>query len=106
MSAIRTVQLFEGLLFRSPLYTQTLNIVNLDNHPQKWEIRRPQEDVRTTRSTFSGTVIEDSISSLSKSTFINDAKKSWNRAPSSIKSANSLAIAKKAIKTFVKTLPI
>ena len=39
-------------------------------------------------------------------TFINDAAKVWNNAPSVIKECTSMSSVKKLIKTFTKTLPI
>ena len=41
-----------------------------------------------------------------KATFINDGVKAWNLTPQSVKMCKSLISAKKAIKTYAKTLPI
>ena len=41
-----------------------------------------------------------------KNTFINDGVKAWNKTPQSVKMSKSLVSAKKAVKTFVKSLPI
>ena len=45
-------------------------------------------------------------SKATQSAYNNDAKKLWNKAPNSIKESTSIHMAKKAIKTFVKSLPI
>ena len=43
---------------------------------------------------------------MAQATYDNDAKKLWIRAPINIKNSKSLNIAKKAIKVYVKSLPI
>ena len=48
----------------------------------------------------------DAATSKSQATFLNDAVKIWNAAPTEIKNSNTLAIAKKEIRKFVTTLPI
>ena len=40
------------------------------------------------------------------SAFINDATRAWNKAPPNIKLCKSILSAKKAIKAFIKTLPV
>ena len=44
--------------------------------------------------------------SISSGTFVHQTAKLWNQAPRSIKTASSLEIAKREIRTHVKTLPI
>ena len=39
-------------------------------------------------------------------TFINDAKKAWNKAPEIIKQCKNQISAKKLIKDFLKSLPV
>ena len=51
-------------------------------------------------------MIEFGKSDLVKSSFLSDASKAWNKTPIEIKECNTLWSAKKAIKTFVKQLPI
>ena len=43
---------------------------------------------------------------MAKATFMNDAARLWNKAPESIRNAKTMLAAKKAIKTFCKTLPV
>ena len=59
-----------------------------------------------TRATANGDMIEFGKSDLVKSSFLSDASKAWNKTPMEIKECNTLWSAKKAIKTFVKQLPI
>ena len=49
---------------------------------------------------------ETAKTTVSQATYDNDAKKLWNRAPHNIKHSKSLNISKKAIKDYVKSLPI
>ena len=59
-----------------------------------------------TRAATNGDMIEFGKSDLVKSSFLSDASKAWNKTPMEIKECNTLWSAKKAIKTFVKQLPI
>ena len=61
---------------------------------------------RTTRSITNGELLEEGSSKKALNTYQNDASRLWNRAPISIKICGSLSPAKKAIKEFVKCLPI
>ena len=61
---------------------------------------------RMTRSITNGELMEEGLSNKALNTYQNDASRLWNRAPISIKSCGSLSLAKKAIKKFVKCLPI
>ena len=61
---------------------------------------------RKSRSISSGKLIEEGTTEKSISTFINDATRAWNKAPTAIKVCKSLYTAKKAITSFVKTLQI
>ena len=49
---------------------------------------------------------ETAKSKTTQSSFNNDAKKLWNKIPQNIKDCPSLYMAKKAIRQFVKTLPV
>ena len=49
--------------------------------------------------------MEEGFSEKSTCTFINDATRAWNKAPTTIKNCKSLFSAKKAIKSYVMTLP-
>ena len=65
-----------------------------------------QNEGRSSRSITNGKIIEEGTSEKSTSTFINDATRAWNNAPRNIKDCKSIHSAKKAIKQFVKTLPV
>ena len=79
---------------------------NLANYPTKIQ-KTDQNEVRTTtRAVTSGRLIEVGVSSCAKNSFHNDGVKAWNNAPESIKSCKSIWAAKKAIKSFVKCLPV
>ena len=59
--------------------------------------------------TRSGTALkltEKRTTVVSSKTFLNDAIKLWNLASNDIKNCETLYAAKKAIKSFAKTLPI
>ena len=45
-------------------------------------------------------------SAIQDSSFINDAARVWNNAPSAVREAKNLYSAKKQIKIFIRTLPI
>ena len=57
-------------------------------------------------SQSSGVSDEKLIEPLTLNTFIGNASRIWNKAPSSIKPSNSISIAEKEIKKFCETLPI
>ena len=78
---------------------------NCINYPTKIKKMEANEDRSTTRAVTSGKLVESGTSQHAKSTFYNDSVKAWNRALDNIKSCKSIWSAKKAIKSFVKTLP-
>ena len=49
---------------------------------------------------------EDGKSTIARESFTRSAAKLWNQAPTSIKDANSLTLAKKQIKMYCEKLPI
>ena len=59
-----------------------------------------------TRAVINGNLMESGRTDLVKCSFQSDASKAWNRTPSDIKNCDSIWAAKKAIKKFVKLLPI
>ena len=59
-----------------------------------------------TRAITNGDMVEFGKSDLVKSSFLSDASKAWNKTPMEIKECNTLWSARKAIKSFVKQLPI
>ena len=78
---------------------------NEHNLIQSMKLVKPT-GARSSRAMSNGNLKETGVSTLAKSTFINDSTRLWNRAPNVIKNCTSLYSAKKEIKKFVKTLPI
>jgi len=64
------------------------------------------EEGMETRSGTQGDLTERGGSAWAKKSFTIDAAKVWNKASGKIKTATSLAIAKKAIRVHFKNLPI
>ena len=58
------------------------------------------------RSMANGGLLEVNDCANLKATFINDGAKAWKTIPANIKNCESLYMAKKEIKKFVKTLPL
>ena len=87
--------------------TEVWKSVNNPNYPIQWDVKKIlNDDSRVTRSTNNVTIKEIRHSSLSSTTFINDAARLWNLAPHSIRECCSIYAAKKQIKLFASTLPI
>ena len=61
---------------------------------------------RETRGNSNGKLMELGRAKKSITSFYGDAPRIWNKAPREITKAKSLAIAKKEIRIFCKTLPI
>ena len=70
------------------------------------ELKTTADDERLTRANAANNIPETAKSKLTQSSFNNDEKKLWNKAPQNIKMCNSIQMTKKAIKTFVKSLPL
>ena len=86
--------------------TEMWKIVHTNDHPIKVEIYKHAAGTAVTRSANTTTLVECGKSDISQKTFINNAVLVWNLAPITITKCISLNAAKKAIKSFVKTLPI
>ena len=80
--------------------------LNIVDYPLQIKVQVIPESGAITRASTTGGPIEIGRSSLLQSTSTSDAIKVWNKAPSSVTESMSLYQAKKAIKAFVKTLPI
>ena len=80
--------------------------INDEDNILKIERKKNVEGAVQTRLGSSLNSVESRSSVMSSKTFINDGIKLWNRAPESIKNCITLAAAKKAIKTYSKTLPV
>ena len=59
-----------------------------------------------TRADHQGRLIETGHCKKTMQSFVGDASRVWNKAPPTIKEAKSIGCAKKAIKTFCKTIQI
>ena len=79
---------------------------NLINYPTKIHKIDPNELRTTTRAVTSGRLKEVGLTVCAKNTFFNDGVKAWNKAPDSIKNCKTIWAAKKAIKSYVKSLPM
>ena len=86
--------------------TEGWKISNIENYPTKWALKSTADDQRTTKATSNKKVPESAKSNATQSAYNNDAKKLWNKAPKEIKTAKTLASAKKLIKKYSKTFPI
>ena len=79
-------------------------------HIEKYPIKTVQITTNAvnmnTRARSAGLLFMPKVTCLSERTFINDAIHIWNQVPNEIKECTTLHSAKKAIKSFVATLPI
>ena len=86
--------------------TEVWKSKNIKAYPTKW-INRNEVLKRTgLKNSNKPELLINGKTHVQSMTFINDAGKIWNEAPSNIKDSKSLITAKKFIKLFVKTLPI
>ena len=85
--------------------TEMWKAINSDSNSLKISIKQKPSDAATTRADKNVTLMEHGLPELCKKTFLNDAAHIWNVTPDSIKASKSIYSAKKAIKSFVKTLP-
>ena len=76
---------------------------NVNDYPIKFQV---VTNDCFTRAVSNGDLVEPGRTDLVKSSYINDASKVWNNSPKDIKECTSIWAAKKAIKLFVKQLPI
>ena len=83
-------------------------IINRDNYPLKLEPNNPDRAYTQRELRPSSIKIwnDDAKSMAAKVSFSRDAAKLWNNAPEVIKSAQSLNIAKKEIKSYCSLLPM
>ena len=81
---------------------------NNPNYPVQLEPNNPHlvSNERQVRPTTIRKYTQDTKFSAAKECFSRNAAKLWNIAPTEIKTATSVIIAKKAIKSYCKTLPI
>ena len=86
--------------------TEVWKSQKLPNYPLKTEKVCHDNDTCKTRAVSNGDLKEFGKSELLQSTFLSDASKSWNKCPNDIILCETLSKAKKAIRIFVKTLPV
>ena len=79
---------------------------NFNNYPIVFPRQMAADNTVNTRACLEGRLIELGTKPLTLKTFICDATRIWNNAPSQITKAHSIGVAKGEIKKFVKTLPI
>ena len=87
--------------------TEVWKSVNLPNYPIELEpntVGKPESD-RSLRASSCRLWNQDAKSKAEKECFSRNAAKIWNAAPSVIKNATTLGVAKKLIKLHCKTLP-
>ena len=89
-----------------PIEEITLQDINDDKYPIQSQKLNYNTEARSTRASNRGDLKIEASTLKSQATFLNDAFKIWNAAPSNIKNSKSLAIAKKEIRKFATTLPI
>ena len=86
--------------------TEMWKAVNDPLYPIKMKTRDNQGEGMETRSGIQGDLTESGGSARAKKSFTIDAAKIWNKASEKIRTAKSLAIAKKAIRAHCKNFPI
>ena len=86
--------------------TEIWKAVNDEDHPFKLVKKTINNDTRVTRGMTDGSLKCDALSNFTKNTFINDSIKAWNKSPMDLKNSLSVNGVKKAIKSFVKLLPV
>ena len=86
--------------------TEMWKAIKDPEHPFKISKQTIDSHKITTRSNSQGVMKVTACSEVTKRTFINDGIKAWNLAPYEVKTSSTFGGAKKAIKTFVKQLPI
>ena len=79
---------------------------NCEKYPTKLSKIEADEGRSTTRAVTKGKLIEIGVSNVARNTFYNDGVKAWNKIPDNIKICKTIWSAKKAITSFVKTLPL
>ena len=85
--------------------TEMWKALNSDNKSLKITIKNKSSDAAITRADKNVVLLEHGLSERCKKTFLNDAAHVWNDSLEIIKNSKTLYSAKKAIKTFVETLP-
>ena len=77
--------------------TEIWKSLKVDNYPIHCQKLNYKPEARGTRASNRGDLVMDAATSKSQATFLNDAFKIWNAAPTEIKNSSTLATAKKEI---------
>ena len=80
--------------------------LNVEDYPLVIKQQETSQTGAVTRAAENRRPIEIGKSSQSKNTCVSDAVRVWNLAPEEVKGTKSLFLAKKAIKDYVKSLPV
>ena len=94
------------LILCAKKYLSTFNKNSVTKNPLNVKLRSRSSETLVTPSSNMSFLKESGLTASCKRTLINDATQIWNKAREIIKMCKSVNMAKKAIKTFVKTLPI
>ena len=81
-------------------------VTNTKNHPNSFQRQEPIEGSSVTRGCSKRRLIETGSNTLTLKTFKSDAARLWNSAPDSITKCETINQVKKAVKIYVKSLPI
>ena len=79
---------------------------NFQTYPTQFNRQDSTQGHAATRACTMGRLIEEGVKPTTLKTFKSDASRLWNSAPREIKESKTLNAAKKAIKIYVKTLPV
>ena len=88
--------------------TEAWKSCNISDYPIQLEINHKNlvPNDRTVRPNTIRQWKEDGETALARDSFSRNTAKLWNQAPTKLKEANSLPLAKKAIKEYCQTLPV
>ena len=86
--------------------TEVWKSVNVEDYPIKLIKSKESKSEREVRMGTRRQFDESAKRKVSKVSFVFDAARLWNQAPQAINNCNSLKSAKRAIKSYCKTLPI
>ena len=80
--------------------------LNVDDYPLKIKQQQVSQIGVSTRADEKKRPIEIGKTKLTQSSSISDSIRIWNLTPENVTKANSLYLAKKNIKSYVKSLPV
>ena len=79
---------------------------NDKNYPIQWTKRSDEQKREGLKTSNKPEIVIKGKSNIQSQTFVNDAAKLWNHAPSALKTCKTLGSAKKQIKLFIQSLPL